>query len=259
MNESASNQYILQSVSNALSVMDLLGKHEELSVAEVAQAMGIGKTTAFRLLATLENSGYVSKDSTARYRLSMKLSVLGTIVAKRTEIAKISHPFLEGLSAYFGETVHLVIWNSDLDVIVVDRVIGTSPISYQTNVGYITHPAHIAASGQILLAFAEEKKVKRYFQHLNWEEYANSSIPDADCLTHLLDRVQEEKTATNDGDAIPGLYCFAVPVFDHTGHAIASLSISGPEANLKQRREEMIEKLSECSDLIHRQICLGLE
>lgn len=258
-NKTDTSQYILQSVSNALSVIDLLGKHQQLSVAQVAQAMKLGKTTAFRLLTTLENSGYLCKDSKAQYRLSMKLAVLGSIVTSRTEIANLSHPLLEELSACFRETVHLVTWNSDVDVVVVDRVIGTSPISYQTNVGYITHPAHMGASGQILLAFAEEKRVERYVKLIQWEQWNHLAISSPQDLLELLKHVQKEKTATNDGDAIPGLYCYAVPVFDHKGQAIASLSISGPEANLKEKRVEMIAKLHECSRQIHRQICLGLE
>lgn len=258
-NESVANQYILQSVTNALSIIDLLGEYEELSVSEVAKHMNIGKTTAFRLLATLESSGYICKYTSAKYRLSMKLAMLGTIVTKRNEIANISHPFLEDISSYFKETVHMVVWNSDSDIIVVDRVIGSSPISYHTNIGYITRPAHIAASGQVLLAFTEEERVLRYLSQINWEQYSGSSIPDSDSLRALLSKVRENKMATNDGDVIPGLYCFAIPVFGYNGHAIASLSIAGTETNLKNKREEMIARLNECSLQIHQQICLGLE
>lgn len=259
MSEDITNQYILQSVSNALSVIDLLGRHENLSVAETANYMKIGKTTAFRLLTTLENSGYITKDAKARYRLSMKLAVLGSIVTQRTEIAQLSHPLLEQISAHFGETAHLVIWNSDSDVIVVDRVIGSSPISYQTSVGYITRPAHMGASGQILLAYAEESKLERYIRLINWADCNCPAASDPDSLLRLLDTVRGRKWAINDGDAIPGLYCFAVPVFGYTGHAIASLSISGPEANLKLKQDEMITMLTECSAQIHQSICQGLE
>ena len=68
--ETMSNeQYILQSVDNALAIIDLLAKHEELSAAEVARLMEIGKTTAFRLLTTLENRKFLNKTDSNRYRL----------------------------------------------------------------------------------------------------------------------------------------------------------------------------------------------
>ena len=70
----SNEQYILQSVDNALAIIDLLAKHEELSAAEVARLMEIGKTTAFRLLTTLENRKFLNKTDSNRYRLGVKLS-----------------------------------------------------------------------------------------------------------------------------------------------------------------------------------------
>ena len=252
--DSGGSQYILQSVSNALAVLDLLGSYETLSVAEVARLMKIGKTTAFRLLYTLENSGFVAKDEAARYRLSLKLAILGSAVTGRMEIVKIAHPFLEELSGEFQETVHLVLWNSDTDVVVADRVIGLSPISYQTSVGYVTRPAHYGASGQILLAFADRKRLEQYLEAVDWSSCREPVISDPSRLLDLLEKVRREEVAVNDGDAIPGLYCYAVPVRDHENRVIASLSLSGPEANLLRKKDEIIRSLKNCAARIQEQI-----
>lgn len=261
MNESNSNQYILQSVSNALSVLDILANHKAMSVAEVAREMKLGKTTAFRLLTTLEYHGYISKDADARYRLSMKFALLGDVVSRRSELAHLAHPYLEELRTEFHETVHLVGWSSAVEAVVLDRVIGTSPISYYTNVGYINSPAHIAASGQVLLAFAEDRKLDNYFANVDWSEsvpMAIPSIPDEAALRRVLERVREIGFASNDGDVIEGLYCYAVPIFDHTGHALASLSIAGPEASMKKRQQAMIQSLRRVADQLQERFSIGL-
>lgn len=261
MNEPNSSQYILQSVSNALSVLDLLATHKSLSAVEVSREMNLGKTTAFRLLTTLEAHGYISKDAEAHYRLGMKLALMGDVVTRRSELAHLAHPYLEALRSEFQETVHLVGWYSATEAVVLDRVIGLSPISYYTSIGYINHPAHIAASGQVLLAFAEEQKLSNYFAKIDWTEkipMAVPSIPDEETLRKVLAQVQKTGFASNNGDAVAGLYCYAVPIFDHTGHALASLSISGSEANLKSRQQTMIQSLRRTADQLQETFRIGL-
>lgn len=262
MNEASNNQYILQSVSNALSVLDLLGQYEALTVAEVSSKMHLGKATAFRLLTTLEHHGYISKDASAHYRLGMKFAMMGNIVQRRSELARLAHPYLEELRAEFQETAHLVGWNNASSTVVLDRVIGASPISYYTNVGYVTDPAHIAASGQVLLAFAEEPRLEEYFHSVDWARCApltDPAIPDEAALRRLLDQARQNGYASNFGDAIAGLYCFAVPVLGISGHAIASLSISGPGISMQSQQQAMVERLRQIADQLHEQFCIGLD
>ena len=83
--------YELQSVANALSILDLLSQYEELSLAAVSKHMKISPTTAFRLLHTLERYNYVVKSPQARYRLSIKLATFGDIVTRRMDIVRIVH------------------------------------------------------------------------------------------------------------------------------------------------------------------------
>lgn len=262
MSEKKISQYILQSVSHALSILDLLSQNETMSTADVARSMQLGKATAFRLLYTLEHHGYISKNPDARYRLNMKLALLGDIVTRRSELAHLAHPYLEELRIEFRETVHMVGWNSAVEAVVLDRIIGDSPISYHTNVGFINHPAHIAASGQILLAFAEKTKLDDYFANVDWAEsipLTNPPIPDESCLRQILDRVRRDGFSYNDGNVIPGLYCFAVPIFDSAGYALAAMSISGPEMNLKNRQQDMVRSLRRAADKVQEKFSIGLK
>lgn len=261
MSSSNSEQYILQSVSNALSTLDLLARKDSLSVAEISREMHLGKATAFRILTTLEHSGYVIKDEDAHYRLSMKLALMGNVVSGRSELARMAHPYLKELRAQFQETAHLVGWSSSWETVVLDRVIGTSPISFYTTVGFVTTPAHSAASGQVLLAYGEPGRLEKYLSEINWERCVYSNDPpirDEAALRQLLDQVRQNGYAVNLGDAVPGLYCFAVPVLAPSGHALASLSIAGPESTMKSRKVEMIQALQESASRLQAQFSVGL-
>lgn len=255
MEESVKNPYLLQSVSNALSIIELLGQHEELSALEVSQLMGIGKATAFRLLYTLEQHNFVAKSSYAKYRLSIKLASLGEVVTRRMEITRIVHPYLEKLSHQFHETAHLVVWNSQTDVIVADRVIGSSPISYKTVTGFIT-PAHSAASGRVLLAYAEPEKIEAYLQEADFIQHNGLGLKNGAELRNLIQEIHSSGMAENEGDAILGLSAYAVPIFDNQGIAIASISVSGAQASLNAQKKQIISALKSCAQEINDLISL---
>lgn len=109
MSEQTSDEkYLLQSVNNALAIIDVLCEHDNLGLAELASYMNLGKSTVFRLLYTLQRKGYVSKDRNSKYHLSFKFARIGTIVTKRSELIELIHPFLMELSALSGETA---IWS----------------------------------------------------------------------------------------------------------------------------------------------------
>ncbi len=243
--------YELQSVANALSILDLLSQYEELSLAAVSKHMKISPTTAFRLLHTLERYNYVVKSPQARYRLSIKLATFGDIVTRRMDIVRIVHPYLEKLSQQFQETAHLVVWNSRYDVIVADRIIGSSPISYKTAIGFIT-PAHTAASGRVLLAYTDTEHAEDYIGQADFPLLPNG-LRDEQEFRAMLSTIRTSGFAENEGDAIPGLSCYAVPLFGKSGRAVASLSISGPQINLNLHKEEMIVTLRSCAEKINQQ------
>lgn len=255
MDECGKNPYLLQSVGNALSIIELLGQHEELSALEVSQLMGIGKATAFRLLYTLEQYHFVAKSSYAKYRLSIKLASLGEVVTRRMEITRIVHPYLEKLSRQFHETSHLVVWNSQTDVIVVDRVIGSSPISYKTVTGFIT-PAHSAASGRVLLAYAEPEKIENYLLEADFVQSNGLGLKNGDELRDLIQEIQRSGMAENEGDAILGLSAYAVPILNSQGTAIASISVSGAQTNLNAQKAQIISSLKSCAKEINDLISL---
>ena len=90
-------KYMLQSVTNALRIIELLGEYNFLTLTEIAEKLELGKSSVFRLVATLEARGFVKKDKYGRCRLGMKFSYFGSVVLARMEILQASRPHLEEL------------------------------------------------------------------------------------------------------------------------------------------------------------------
>ncbi len=74
-----SDKYILSSLDNALTVLNLFVANEELSPSEISKLTEINRSTVFRFLVTLENRGYLTREENGKYRLGIKLFTLGQL------------------------------------------------------------------------------------------------------------------------------------------------------------------------------------
>ena len=121
--DQADNKNILQSVDSALRLMDLFEKNPRLGLPEISKALGVAKSTAFRLCATLENRGYLHKLDDASYSLGSRFLSLGAVASDRNVLIPMLRPLMTKLMEETEETVHLVIWVDSYRVLLVDHVL----------------------------------------------------------------------------------------------------------------------------------------
>lgn len=258
------NENILQSVDNALTILDLLARQEEMGISDVTKAMHCGKSTAFRLLSTLEKHGLVYKTANARYRLGMKMAMFGELVSQRVEIVQVVHPHLLEMTRQVNETSHLVIWNNELNIIVADRVMGRSAITGVTGIGFSTY-AHVTPSGKALLAFSDESVLDNYLKEVRREKiqppvYNSSSqvhpfnARDEKALRQEIAQIRSTRIACDNGSNVTGLTCYATPILSVTGRAIASISISGASVVIERQKETIQKLLLQTAEMIEQEI-----
>lgn len=244
-------KYILQSVANALDILDLLTAYEELSVPEIAKKSGLSKSSVFRLLATLEDRRFVSKTENARYRLDIKLVAIGTVVRNRMEIIRYAHPHLIELTKISGETSHLVIWDRGTNVRFIDKVISTSTIHTDSRVGFC-RAAHLLGCGKVLLAYKSQKFQQAYMDMADFTPLTPNTIVDADRLRTELERIQRNGYACDMEESEQGLVCFAAPVRDFTGNVVAAISISGPAQRMLENQARNLNLIQQTArDISH--------
>ena len=242
------NKYILQSVENALSIIDLICEHEELGVSEIGKFLNVGKSTAFRLLTTLQSKNYVYKDKNSKYRLSPKFLSIGDIVSDRMEIINKVHPFLVELADYSGETCHLGIWYSKTEVTFIDKVAGKNSIRMSSMIGS-NKVAHDTSLGKSLLAFSDEDHINFYLNNIGFELNTDKSIKNKEELRHDLIKIQLDGYSVDNEEAEIGLVCFGAPILIRN-KAIAAISISGPSSRMNPRKEEFTSMIKNIADEI---------
>ncbi len=246
------NKYILQSVENALSIIDLLCEYEELGVSEIGNLLNVGKSTAFRLLATLQSKNYVYKDENSKYRLSPKFLSIGNIVSNRMEIINKVHPFLVELANYSGETCHLGVWSSKIDTTFIDKVTGKNSIIMSSIIGS-NKVAHSTSIGKSLLAFSDTERIDYYLNNVEYKLNTHKSIKNREELRDNLIKIQTNGYSMDDEEAEIGLTCFAAPILVR-GKAIAAISISGPSSRMIPRKKEFTEMIKKTAHKISLEV-----
>lgn len=249
----AAGRYALSTVDTALSILDLFFTNEELGTTEIARAIGTSRSTAFRFLVTLEQRGYLTKTSGGKYRLGLTLFSLGMIAQRRMELVSIAHPYLELMAHDCGETCHLAILSDGIHVMFIDRALGGSSLKMDTALGF-SQLAHCTATGKAILAYQPEKVVEQYVRLALFPQITEYALPDGEALRRNLRQVRAEGFACDNEEAEPGLTCYAMPLLDRTGRAIAAVSISGPTTRMTQNKQHHLARIDATVKAISRTI-----
>ena len=232
--------YVLQSVDNALRIIETLTESgPELGVSELSRQLGLGRSTVHRLLATLEARGFVSQNpATTKYKLGIKLVNVSAVILRQMNIITEAKPYLKELSATTGEAAHLGLLNRD-EIVFVDKVHGSNPAKMTSVVG-LSKPAHITSIGKVLLANTTADRIDHYLQRINLQPYTPHSIIDKAKLKEELERIRATGHGEDQQESEEGLVCFAAPIRNIHGEAIAAISVSGAASCMNERKPELI-------------------
>jgi IclR family acetate operon transcriptional repressor len=217
----------LGSLYKGLRILEVLSEHgDSLGLTELSGRIGMSKAGVYRLLFTLEHTGFVRQDSeTGKYGLGMRLWEFGQHVVAGLTLQHASRPVIEALAASTGEAVHVGILDGD-DVVYVDQAIGALPVQTPIFVGQ-RFPAAPLAIGKVVLALSPEAALERLLAK-GLTKYTSRTVTDAAVYRTELRRVRARGYAMNRGEFRAEVASLAAPVFEHSGKVIAGLSLSGP-------------------------------
>ena len=233
------SDYSIQTVSNALRVLEVFSEKDEIGVSDLSRRLGLHKNNVFRLLATLEENGYIEQSARSeQYRLGPSCLELGRAFARGNTLLRSARPILAELSAALGETVHIAKLRGS-EVIHLDSEVPEQLILTSSRIG-LRLPANCTAMGKVLLAgLAPEpraKLVNELFSQPDSESGTPNTIVDRDKFSEHLSSVAIQGFGVDLEEHEVGLCCVAAPVFDESGQTVAAISASGPSFRLTQDR-----------------------
>ncbi len=224
----------LSSVAAAMRVLKAFSDHEpELGIAALAAKLGMAKSTVHRLAATLLDAGMLDQnDENGKYRLGLTVFELGSLARRRMDIYNEARNVLRDLRAATGESVNLAIMRDDC-LIYLNSLESAGAVKIRSHMG-LRLPAHCAAEGKVLLAFAAPEDAARV-AYAGLAALTPNTITEPEALLSELRVVRERGYATDYEESELGLRAIAAPVFSGAQTISAAIGIAGPLQRLNKR------------------------
>jgi IclR family acetate operon transcriptional repressor len=222
----------VHSVDRAISILQVLARHEAAGVTEIATELSVHKSTVSRLLTTLEARGLVEQSfHRGRYRLGYGVVQLAAGATKKHDLSLISRPICQDLAETVGETVNVAV-HDGRSVVSIDQVIGSSTVTTVNWVGQRT-PMHATSAGKVFLAYMSPQEVKASLAG-GLERFTEHTIVDARILLQQLEAVRVQGYAQTLEEHEVGLAAVAAPIRALDDQVIAALTISGPTFRINE-------------------------
>ncbi len=248
--------YLIQSLSNALSILELFSiEREEYGMGEIANLLGLKKRNAERLLNTLERQEYLERNRvTGNYRLGFRVFELGQRYKEQLSLMKQAAPVVREISKRSGETSYAGDLRGEYVVYLVAEE-STKHIRVVSRLGMRFYP-HTTALGKAILAFSDQGVVDKIFPEEELPTKTPKSISQKSALKEELAMVRERGYALDMEEEEEGVICVAVPVFDYKLRIAGAISLSGPATRLSMERieDELVPLVKEGGELVSQKL-----
>lgn len=222
---------MIQSLDRGIQILLILAQKSSAGITELAEELGVDKSTASRLVETLRNRDMVRVDpETKKYRLGFRILHLGEALKDNLNVIAIARPMLLSLSAQLNESVHFCAYNNS-NVYVMDQVRSSKNYALSATVGMI-EPLHCSSVGKCILAYRRPETIRALLEDYTFTPYTEHTITNKEALLEHLDQIRASGFALDDEEMAHGVRCIAVPIYDYRNSVRYSIGVSGPKSNL---------------------------
>jgi DNA-binding IclR family transcriptional regulator len=221
-------------LDRSVALLDLLADGPR-SLRWLADASGLPRPTAHRLLVALEAHRLVSRDAAGAFRLGPRLTELAAAAGPELDLATLAGPVLDRLHRATGESVQLYVRSGDHRLCIAARDAGTG-LRDSVPVGALL-PLEVGSGGKVLLAWSASGS-------------GHTSVPEADLVT-----VRSRGWAASVAEREPGVASVSAPVLQPDGSIAAALCVSGPVSRLGQASgRKLSAQVTEAAAELSRQL-----
>jgi len=247
-----SDKYFSKVIGKALDVIAILrSSTQPLSLNELTLGLELAKSSVFRILHTLEVSGYIERDGAGRYALAadLRASAPGQV---RAALIEATLPALKALSREFGETVSLAM-RFENRVEVIATLESPHLIRMGNTVGRIL-PPHASSLGKAIAAFQPEDVRDRVVRSYGIHRFTEHTVTDEVKLKREFEVVRSRGYSTDREESVLEGDCFGVPILDAHGDAIAAISVSSPKMRMRDEplQKRLVTALRRAADTVSR-------
>jgi len=231
------NANIVIPLARGIKIMEMLSKEGSLTLEEISAGTKIPRSSTFRLLNTLEQLGYVERNRDSEgdlWSLGLKILTLAGRKLSRLDLRREIRDILEELARETDEFVQLGVLHNG-KVTYIDMIRRPKPLAFFADVG-ARLPINVSAAGLVLAAFLKKEDLEELLLKQELPKNTPYTIVDPVELKKLLLKVAKEGYAVDDQMYAIGIRCIAAPVFNHGGHVVAAINITGSVSSMTDDR-----------------------
>lgn len=232
----------VQVIERAAQLLDVLAnqKAEYATLKVLSAETGLHPSTAFRILSSLSDVGFVQRTDSGKYALGMKLGQLGCRVRSSADIRTEARSVMEWLRDNVGETINLTVKEGD-EMVYVERANISRMMKVEQIIGSRA-PLHVTAVGKLMLGEGSDEEIDRYAERTGLPRYTANTCIDPALLKSTIRESIARGYALDNEEAELGVGCIGVLVRDASGDAVAGLSISAPISRCKKEWISIIQE-----------------
>lgn len=225
--------YFVPGLHRGLRVLEILGAADApMSLSDIARAMELSRSSAFRLVYTLRQMEFIREAEQAHtFTLGARVLNLGFAYLNQQPITSIARPILAQLRDETGVSTHLSVLEGD-DVLYL--------VSHQARSGFVSNmrtgtrtQAYASAIGWCLLGNMDDAALHDFAKTQTWHRFTEHTPTDADSLAARVAQAREMGHVVSRGFREPGGSSVSVPVQDNTGRIVACVNLSGPDSGFE--------------------------
>jgi IclR family pca regulon transcriptional regulator len=209
-------------------------KRPVLGIADIADELGMSRSTTHRYVITLLALGYLEQGASRKYRLGLRVTDLGMSALNSTGLREHAQPYLEELRQRTSYTVSLAVLDGP-EVLYVDRARSFRRGHEQAGLDVRTGsrlPAYCTAMGKLLLANLPESDQRELLAQMKLTKHGPNTITSKKALREELDDVLEANFSVDDEELAKDLYSIAAPVRNEARQVVAAVDIAVPSSTI---------------------------
>jgi IclR family pca regulon transcriptional regulator len=217
-------------------------EHPVRGIADMADALDLGRSTTHRYATTLVTLGYLEQGPSRKYRLSSRVSDFGLSLLDSMVVRRLAREHLRELRAHTGHTVGLAI-RDEREVSYIDRWQGSRRGQYAVDLGVglgSRLPVHCSAAGKALIASLPEAEQRELLGKLRLTRRTRHTITTKSALREELAHVAGEREgqglAVEDEELLVGRRALAAAVFDESGLPLAAVELTVPAETYSRKQ-----------------------
>lgn len=239
----------VKSIETAIKIIEFLDAKGEAGVTEIANDVGVAKSTVHDHLKTLQAHEFLAKNG-RKYRIGLRFLDHGGRARSRQKLYRVGHPEVRQLAERTGEVANLAVEEHGLGVY-IDVARGENAINLDTYVGKREH-LHSTAIGKAILAHLPEERVDEIIERHGLPRETDHTIDSREELEDELEEIQRRGFATDREERLHSLRCIAVPIMKGQSQVIGAISVSGPSSRMDDTRleEELADQVTRTANIV---------